>query len=121
MDNAGSVRQVPQTPSKSPRIRDRNVASAIPSLTRTSAAQGTSSLEDYLHYGASTISATLKLHEADMVKNFVNGLTEKAHRASIWDRMEIAGWTWVQAEELIGNMIANGKQRLRGGKVRRTN
>ncbi|KAL9634386.1 MAG: hypothetical protein Q9164_004121 [Protoblastenia rupestris] len=120
MDDTSPVRQIPETPSNHPRIRDRSLEPAqCPSSSRL-AAQGTSSLEEYLRYGGSTIPECLELYEAEMIKNFVNGLSDKAHRSMLWEHLDVAGWTWANVEELIGKMITNGVRRLRGGKVRQT-
>ncbi|KAL9104479.1 MAG: hypothetical protein Q9163_000572 [Psora crenata] len=116
MDDTDPSPQVPHTPSDSSRARAAGQMlppPRQPSPSRTLVGQGTSNIVEYLRYGTNTIPESVRLHESDMVKAFVNGLSDKSQSSMLWERLDIAGWTWVNVEDLVGKMISDGKRVLR--------
>ena len=83
--------------------------SVIPKITL--AAQGESTTQEYVTYGDSRITLSLRRYEDEAVTRFVNGMSDKDGKALLSDILDRKGWTWEIAKTEISRLLQDGGTR----------
>ena len=74
-------------------------------------AQGNEALEEYIHYGKAFLAEELQQYDIRAAKTFVSGMKSKYYRVTLWEKLEVLGWSTRNATEEAQRILEDGKRR----------
>ena len=79
-------------------------------------AQGSLPIEEYIQHGDAVINQSVRLFEAQAVRNFVGGMRDRNGQQLLSEKLDKVGWTWENAKGEMHQLIMDNKQRKRNKK-----
>ncbi len=74
-------------------------------------AQGNEALEEYVRYGKTFLAQEIQQYDIRAAKAFISGIRSKYYRVTLWEKLEVLGWSTQNATDEAYRMIEDGKRR----------